>query len=154
MTPVSGVVAIHDRLRSATTGDIDDVVVAPTGVWVVDTHDCRGRVAKKDVGGLLGTDVRLYVGGQDRTRLVPAVWKEVAAVRAVLGAEWADVPVRPVLCFVGCDWGWLAKPFELHGVVVTWPEAARALLARPGSSSPDRVERIATTLEERLRPAS
>ena len=67
-------------------------VVTPTGVWVVDTRNDEGRVARKDVGGLLGTDVRLYVGGRDRTELVPAIWKQVASVRAALGPEWAEVP--------------------------------------------------------------
>ncbi len=153
-TSGSRVVAIHDRLGSGTTGGIGHVVVAPTGVWVIGTQHNGGRVARKDVGGLLGTDVRLYVGGCDRSGLVPAIWKEVAALRGALGTEWADVPVRPMLCFVGSNRGWLARPFELHGVVVAWPEAARALLARPGPYRPDRVERMAAALEERLRRAS
>ncbi len=129
-------------------------VVTPTGVWVVDTRNDERRVARKDVGGLLGTDVRLYVGGRDRTDLVPAIWNQVASVRAALGPEWAEVPVRPVLCFVGSDWGWFARPFEIHGVVVTWPSAVRALLARPGPCGTERMERVAAALEERLRPAS
>ncbi len=153
-TPASGVVAIHDRLGSGITGDIGRVVVSPTGLWVVDTQRNGGRVARKDVGGLLGTDVRLYVDGRDRTGLVPAIWKEVAALRAALGVEWADVPVRPMLCFADAGWGWLARPFELHGVVVAWPEAARALLARPGPYRPDQVERIAAAVKERLSRAS
>jgi hypothetical protein len=100
----AGVVTVHDPLRPGTTADIDHVVVAPTGLWVIHTRRGEGRVARKDGGGLLGTDARLYVGGRDRATLVPAIWKQVAAVRSVLGREWAAVPVRPVLCFVGSDW--------------------------------------------------
>jgi len=150
----AGVVTAHDPLRPGTTTDIDHLVVAPTGLWVIHTRRGEGRVARKDVGGLLGADARLYVGGRDRTTLVPAIWKRVAAVRSVLGREWAAVPVRPVLCFVGADWRLFARPFELHGVLVTWPTAALALLARPGPCSPAHVDHIAATLEERLRPAS
>ncbi len=150
----SGVVAIHDRLLPGTAANIDHVVVAPAGVWVIDAKNHEGRVARKDVGGLLGTDVRLYVGQRDRTMLVPAIWKQVAVVRAALGAEWSDVPVRPMLCFVGSDWGRFAKPFEVHGVVVTSPSAATELVARPGSYAARSVEQMAARLERSLRPAS
>jgi hypothetical protein len=145
---------VHRRVGAAASADFDHVVATPSGVWVIDARSEKGRVARKDVGGLLGSDVRLYVGGRDRTELVPATWKQVAAVRTGLGHEWAEVPIRPMLCFVDADWGRLARPFELHGVHVTWPSAARELLARPGSYPTTDVERIASALEERLRPAS
>jgi hypothetical protein len=151
ITPIG---TLHDRLRPATTADIDHVVVAPTGVWVVDTKTYEGRVARRDVGGLLGSDLRLYVAGRDRTTLIPAVWKHVSAVRAALGREWADVPVRPMLCFVSSEWGWFPKPFELNGVVVAWPAAARQVLTRPGPYTAETVQSMAASVERRLRPAS
>ena len=132
----SGVVLLHDRLRPGTTANIDHLAVAPTGVWVIDAKRYRGQVAKKDVGGWFSTDIRLYVGRRDCTELVVAMSKQVAAVRAALGAEWSEVPVRPMLCFVDAEWGWFAKLFDLDGVVVTWGKAARELLARPGRTHP------------------
>lgn len=33
---------------------------------------------------------------------------------------------------VETDWRWFASPFELDGVLVTWPRALRELLVRPG----------------------
>ncbi len=50
---------------------------------------------------------------------------QVDAVRTALGADWAEISVRPVLCFVDSDWGWSASPLELNGVLVAWPKAAR-----------------------------
>ena len=152
--PSPGVVLLHDRLRPGTTANIDHLAVAPTGVWVIDAKRYQGQVAKKDVGGWFSTDIRLYVGRRDCTKLVAAMSKQVAAVRAALGAEWAEVPVRPVLCFVDAEWGWFAKPFDMDGVLVTWGKAARELLVRPGPYAPESVELMAARLGERLRPAS
>lgn len=149
-----GVVALHDRLRPGTKANIDHLAIAPSGVWVIDAKRYKGEVATKDVGGWLSSDVRLFVGRRDCMKLVAAMPKQVAAVRKVLGADWADVPVRPVLCFVDAEWRWFAKPFELDGVIVTWPKAARALLVGAGPLAPEMVERIAARLEEELEPAS
>ena len=150
----AGVVTLHDRLRPGTTANIDHLAVAPSGVWVIDAKRYKGQVARKDVGGWFSSDNRLYVGRRDCTKLAAAMSKQVAAVRRVLGQDWTDVPVRPMLCFVDAEWPWLAKPFELRGVVVTWPRAARELLVRSGPCTPATVGLIAARLAERLRPAS
>jgi len=150
----AGVVALHDRRRPGTTANIDHLAIAPTGVWVVDAKRYTGQVAKKDVGRWLSSDVRLFVGRRDCTKLVTGMAKQVDAVRTALGADDADIPVRPVLCFVDAEWGWFASPFELDGVLVTWPRALRELLVRPGPHAPATVVRIAAQLDERLRPAT
>ena len=150
----AGVVVLHDRRRPGTTANIDHLAVAPTGVWVIDAKRYTGQVSKKDVGGWFSSDVRLFVGRRDCTKLVTGMAKQVDAVRTALGAEWADVPVRPVLCFVDTDWRWFASPFELDGVLVTWPRALRELLVRPGPYALATVERLSARLDERLRPAT
>jgi hypothetical protein len=110
-----GVVMLHDRRRPGTMANIDHLAVAATGVWVIDAKRYTGKVARKDVGSWFFSDVRLFVGRRDCTKLVAGMGKQVDAVRAALGTEWADVPVRPVLCFVDTDWRWLASPFEFDG---------------------------------------
>jgi hypothetical protein len=79
--------------------------------------------------------------------------KQVGAVRKALGTEWDKVPVRAMLCFLS-EWPLFSKPFELDGVLVTWPKAMRELLVRPGPYDAAAVELIAARLDERLRPAS
>ena len=111
-------------------------------------------VAQKDVGGWRSTGVRLFVGRRDCTKLVAAMSEQVVAVRRILGEDWAGVPVRPMLCFVDAEWRWFADPFELDGVIVTWPRAARALLLGAGPLDPGTVKRIAAKLDEDLEPAS
>jgi hypothetical protein len=59
-----------------------------------------------------------------------------------------------MLCFVDADWQWFAKPFSIHGVLVTWPRAARRQLVQPGPCPPATVVRIAARLDQRLRPAA
>lgn len=150
----AGVVALHDRRIPSTRANIDHLAIAPSGVWVIDAKRYSGQVAKRDVGGWFSTDLRLYVGRRDCTKLVAGMAKQVAAVRTALGGDWTDVPVRPVLCFVDAEWSWFARPFELDGVVVAWPKATRELLVRAGPYTPEGIEMIAAHLEHKLQPAS
>lgn len=150
----AGVIALHDRLRPGTRANIDHLAVAPSGVWVIDAKCYKGQVARRDVGGWFSSDMRLYVGTRNCTKLVAAMAEQVAAVRTATGKDWAGVPVRPMLCFVDAEWGWFAKPFQLQGVLVTWPKAACELLARRGPYPPAVIKLLAARLEDRLRPAS
>lgn len=150
-----GVLTLHDRLRpGGGQANIDHVAIGPSGVWVIDAKRYTGQVRTKDVGGWLRRDVRLFVGRRDCTKLLEGVQKQVDAVRRTLGDEWADVPVRSMLCFVDTDWQWFAKPFELAGVLVTWPRAARERVSGPGPICKTDIDVIAGRLDARLRPAS
>lgn len=150
----AGVISLHDRLRPGTTANIDHLAITASGVWAIDAKRYQGEVRKKDVGGWFSTDVRLYVGRRDCTKLVDAMDKQVAAVRKALGTDWDEILVQPMLCFVDAEWPLLSKPFELEGVLVTWPKAMRELLVHPGPYDSATVARIASRLDERLRPAS
>jgi hypothetical protein len=58
-------------------------------VWVIDAKRYQGQVARKDVGGWFSTEMRLYVGRRNCTKLVEAMAKQVDAVRTVLAADRA-----------------------------------------------------------------
>lgn len=114
-------VVLNDRKVPGTRCHIDHVVIAPSGVWVVDANEYDGRVERRDVGGWFKVDERLYVAGKDRTGLVDGMDRRVVAVEHVLAKEGLDlIPVHAALCFVNSEWGWFAKPFSLNGVWVTW----------------------------------
>jgi hypothetical protein len=149
----AGVVALHDRLIPGSKANIDHLAVSPSGVWVIDAKRYTGQVTKRDVGGWLKTDLRLYVGRRDCTKLVAGMAKQVTAVRNALGQDWSEVPVHPALCFVDAEWGWFAKPFRCHEVLVAWPGALREMLTKPGSYTPEGSELVAAQLDRRLRPA-
>jgi hypothetical protein len=149
-----GVISLHDRLAPGGRGGIDHVAVTSAGVWIIDVRSVEGQMVRNDIGGWLSTELRLRVGGRDRMKLVTAMAKQVLAVRRALAPAWGGVPVRPMLCFVDAEWHWYARPFELRGVLVTWPRPACELLGQPGPYAAANVERMATALDAGMRPAS
>lgn len=125
------IVVLHDRKVPGTRGNIDHIVVAPTGIWLIDAKNYTGRVRRRDVGGWRSSDERLYVGNRDRTKLIESMGWQVAAVRAQLDRlGHGDSPVCPVVCFTTSDWGWFAKPFCIGGVLVIWPAALVTMIKR------------------------
>jgi hypothetical protein len=122
-------VVLDDRRIPGAKAVLNHIVVAPSGVWVVEAKDCDGRVERRDVGGWFKVDERLYVGGKDRSHLVDGLDRHVIGVENLLAqAGLSSVPVHAALCFVSSEWGWFAKPFSLGGVWVTWPERLTELM--------------------------
>ncbi|MDP9332009.1 MAG: NERD domain-containing protein [Actinomycetota bacterium] len=142
-----GAVVLHDRRIPGTKANIDHIVVAPSGVWIVDAKNYRGEVGRRDVGGLFLTDVRLYVGRRDCTKLIAGMAKQVAAVQRAL--DGASIPTRPVLCFTEAEWSLFAKPFELDGVLIIWPKSLIKVITNVSASSVD-VPAVASRIAERL----
>lgn len=141
-------ILLHDRKVPKTRGNIDHLAVAASGVWIIDAKKYKGKVEKRDVGGWFKTDIRLFVGGRDRTKAVDGLQWQIDAVRAVLGEE---VPVNPALSFVGAEWPiFFAKPFQLRGVWVSWPAKLAELVLDDGPLSPGDIDRIARLLSGEL----
>ncbi|HMJ76446.1 MAG TPA: nuclease-related domain-containing protein [Iamia sp.] len=126
-----GIEVLHDRRMPRSRANIDHLVVAPSGIGVVDAKRYQGQLERRDVGGWRRTDLRLYVDGRDQTKLVDGAAKQVAAVEAALArGPWDGVPVHGALCFVDSRVGWFAKPFRIRGVLVSWPrELVAAMVA-------------------------
>ncbi len=142
-------VLLHDRKVPGTRGNIDHLVIASSGVWIVDAKRYKGKVEKRDKGGWFKTDLRLYVGGRDQTKLVEKMGWQVEAVRSALGP--VEVPVHQALTFVDAEWPLLfAKPLRFGDVWVSWPAKLADLIAAPGSMSPDEIEATARTLSMEL----
>lgn len=142
-------VLLHDRKVPGTRGNIDHLAIASSGVWIIDAKKFKGKVQKEDAGGFFKSDIRLYVGGRDRTKSVAGLQWQHDAVRRALGDE--NVEVHRTLSFVDAEWpAFFAKPFQLDGVWVSWPRKLPDLIAAPGPLAEDDVERIARLLAERL----
>ena len=148
----AGVAVLHDRLVPGSKANLDHLVVAPAGVFVIDAKKYTGRIETRDKGGLLRPDMRLYVNGSDRTKLVEGVLGQVDVVRAVLGERFAEVDVRGVLCFVDGEWGFLRRTKRVGGVTALWPEALVDHVSGPGESG-EQIAEIAAHLRATLRPA-
>jgi hypothetical protein len=143
----SGVRTVHDRRIPGSRANIDHVAIGPSGVFVIDAKRYSGLVERRDVGGWLRRDERLYVAGRDRTKLVDGLERQVEAVtRAIQGQEAADSAVIPVLSFVGAEWPMLRRTQTVRGVIVTWPEALAKLVMTPGALSAHDTARLATSI--------
>ena len=152
LASVSGIEILHDRLAPGRgSANIDHIVVAPSGVFVIDAKKYSGCLEVRDKGSMFRTDERLYVNGRDRTALLDGVRRQVADVRTVLGDEWDHIPVRPALCFIGCEWTRL-KEKNLGGVAVVWPKALPKLVSADGPHRAQ-ADALATLLRRLLKPA-
>jgi hypothetical protein len=127
-----GMAVLHDRRIPGSKANIDHIVISPAGVFIVDPKNYRGKVEQRDVGGLFRTDLRLYVGGRDKTKLVRGMDRQVNAVRAALAQDdkWSEVSVTPVLLFIS-DGNWSLlnfRPLRFGEVYVLWGKALGKLL--------------------------
>ena len=150
-----GVRVMHDRRRPGTRANIDHLVVAMSGIWIIDAKLYAGRIERRDVGGWFSSDARLFVNGRDRTSLLDGLGAQRAAiVNALETIDATDVPVHTALCFVDGDWSLFAKPFELQGHIVAWPKALYPRIVGAGALQPDRQLEVLAALERQLPPAA
>lgn len=142
---------LHDRRIPGTRANIDHVVVARTGVYVIDAKKYRGRPHLKVKGGLLRPRVeKLLVGTRDCTRLVDGVIKQVTVVRHQLAGS---VPVHGVLCFVEADWPLIGGSFTTRGVEALWPKKLYPKLKSDGLLDVETIAAVHHTLTTALLPA-
>jgi hypothetical protein len=145
------IVTLHDRRVPGTRANIDHIVIAPTGIHIVDTKRYKGLVELRDVGGWFRRDDRLFIKGRDRTNLADGLGNQVVVVRRALG-DLSAVDLHAVLCFVGAEWNWFAQPFEIRGVTVLWPKELRKRVTQDGALSSSEVDEIARRLRAELPP--
>jgi hypothetical protein len=148
------VIALHDRRIPGTRANIDHIAVTRSGaIWAIDAKNYSGKIQKVDKGGWFSTDLRLYVGRRDCTKLVHGMAKQVEVIRAALGEAVIrefSVNVRAALCFVGAEWSLFAKPFDLGGVWIGWPKALDARLRAEGQLTPEDLATLARRVADAL----
>lgn len=146
LTGVAGVVVLHDRRVRGTVGNIDHIVIAPGGVFVVDAKHYKGLIEIRDKGGLFRRDYRLYVGRRDHSVLVDNMGWQVKAVEKALVSAGHPIAAIPVLCFIDAEWPLLFAPSSFRSVKITSPRKLRKLLcATPFLDAAD-IDRLARVL--------
>ena len=147
-------VVLHDRAVSGRRWNIDHLVVAPSGVWVVDAKNCRGRIDRRYSGEWGHEDVRVYVAGQDRTESFSDLSWQKDTVHPILESiGFGDVSIHQALCFTDGEWSIFARPFQIDGVWIIWAKRLVKLARRPGPLDDHDIRTIATHLADRLPPA-
>ncbi|THI96812.1 NERD domain-containing protein [Nocardioides sp.] len=142
---------LHDRRIPGSRANIDHIVVARSGVYVVDAKRYKGRPTLKVEGGVLRPRVeKLLVGRRDCTRVVDSVRKQVEVVRGIVED---DRVVHGVLCFVEADWPLIGGSFVTRDVDVLWPKKLYAKLSADGPWSTGQVRALHRLLGGALPPA-
>ncbi len=130
LAEVENIAVLNDRRVKGTRGNIDHILVAPAGVFVVDAKNYRGLIRVRDRGGLFRTDLRLYVGRRDCSHLAEGLrWQVEAVTRALASVGADDMPtVTPVLCFVDGEWPLFRRPETFDGVRLEGIRSLRKLV--------------------------
>jgi len=154
LAKVPGIRTLHDRRVPGTRGNLDHVVVAPAGIFVIDAKRVTGRIEIRNKGWLLRSNLRLYVGGRDRTTLAEAMAWQVDAVQAALADSRIQLlpPVTPVLCFVGAEWPLISRRRDFLGVRLESERSIKRAVSEPVELEPDVIDRIAQALSRMLKP--
>jgi hypothetical protein len=152
MQPVAGTVARtlakrlgRDVVLLPDRAGMDHIAVAPSGVWVVDAAERKGRV--EVTRPLIGRS-RLVIGGDDETAAADELAKQIVRVARVA----SGIPVHGALCFVDADLP-LLRRLEFRGFPLVYPKALAKLIDAPGDVSDNDVIATAGRLAERFPPA-
>jgi hypothetical protein len=146
-TELVDAVTLHDVTVPPTHCHLDHLVVASSGIWLIDARRSAGEVECRPAGAFGSGDLRLFVNGRNQTQLVHEMGWQVAAVRAQLGRiGFGQVPVHAVMCFASSRWAQTTSPFEVHGVMVTWPSALVDAIGAPGPIDTRLIELVAHDL--------
>jgi hypothetical protein len=150
-----GAQVLHDRRIRGSRANIDHLVVALAGVFVIDAKRYAGRPHLRVEGGLLRPRTEmLMVGRRNCSNLIGGVQKQVELVRAALAPLTTEaVPVRGMLCFVGADWPLIGGAFVTGDVDVLWPKKIADRVLPSEVLSADQVATIHGLLAAAFPPA-
>lgn len=147
---------LTDRQIPGIESNIDHLVIASSGVWIIDSKKWKGKIEYK-TNSLTSFDTRLYVGGKDRTSKVESIYSLVIPVAQVI--EDRKVPIHPALVFIEGDWSTAAlprflvgKPYVHEGIYISPPKVLIKLINEPGSLNRESINLLADRLDVALRP--
>jgi hypothetical protein len=144
------IVVLHNRQAPNTRGVIDHLVVAPSGVWVIDAAP-GGKAEQRQVGTRRSPETRLFVNDNDQSELVAGLAWQTNAIRAVLDPiHLGESPIHPTVVPTSDAQGRFAKPFEIDGAHVTWGKHLIELIAKPGPLDEPTLRAIAIQLNMKL----
>jgi len=147
-TADSPVVTLHNRRMPGGRGDIDHIAIAPTGVYVIDTKDWKGKVQIETPW--FGA-AKLLIRGRDRTTLIDGLERQITAVRDALDRSGHhEIAIHGALCFTQADLPFLrTQKFRGH----LHRKALAKRLNADGPLSPPALTNLAHHLDLALPPA-
>ena len=147
-----GIEVIHGRRSSPAAGTFEHLVIAATGVWVIDAVlEVSGPVERRDLGDWFTPDPQLYIAGTDRRTLVATLAGRVAEIRDRLDrVATTSVPVRGVLCVGDVPATWLDQPMYHGGISITDRRRLVDPMTDPVIIDPATREAVAVLLDKHL----
>ena len=139
----AGFVVLHDRLAPGYGGNIDQLVIGRSGVWVVETKSLKGSVEL--------TNDRLFVNGQARDKIIDQVYREATATQIALGdaLKPLGVTATPVLCLHRARLPWFDR--QIRGVtLVNGRSLARLIRNAPTVLTAEQTQGIAAAAQRIL----
>jgi hypothetical protein len=148
LSDLAGVNVLQDRRVPRTRGNLDLLVIAPAGLFVVDAKNHGGTVRIRDRGSIFRSDSRLYVDSQDQSKLADGMGWQVEAVKSALAAANVDpLPqITPVLCFAKAAWPLLFAPGSFKGVRLEGLNSVKKLVVEKPTLDADAVDRYTRML--------
>ncbi len=151
---LDGFTVLHDRQAPGTRGNIDHIVIAPAGVFVVDAKNNQRRIEIRDRGSFFRTDYRLIVAGRDYSAMADKMGWQVDAVRSTLEAHGIEAPppITPVLCFLNVEWPLLGAPESFRGVRIESHRSIKGVMTTSVQLTEPRTDHLVAVLSEALPP--
>jgi hypothetical protein len=148
-----GMIVLHDVRLPSERNKVDHIVVAPSGIHVIDSRHFPGeRVELRKQRRFVAHSSSLYVGDRDFTHLIEGMGHQVRRIYAFTNDLPAanNTTVTPILCFVDATWRRPKRRLALGSVEILWPKVLMRLVSRPGTLNRDEIEAIGCRLASRL----
>jgi hypothetical protein len=139
---------IHDRRIPGSFANIDHIVAAPSGVYVIDAKDWKGQVEIRSKGTWPFRKKLLYVNKRNRTPHLARFGAQVRAVTDAISDVRLELAPRPVMCFVGVA---PRRKITLNDVEIVGPSALREMLLSDGPLTSEQIKAVGRALVYNLR---
>jgi len=153
---IDSAVVPTDRRVPGTPSNIDHIVIAPSGVWIIDSKNWTGTIRYKSAS-CMSANMRLFVNGEDRTSKVEAIYGLVIPIAQVIADK--SVTIHPAVAFIEGEWSFASiprllwkKPYKHGGVWISPPRILIGKINEPGPLDAQAVIRISKKLDEALKP--
>jgi nuclease-like protein len=147
------VFALHDRRMPRSRANIDHLAVGPSGVYVIDAKQYRGKI---EVRRPFFGDAELWIAGRRKPKLVESLTRQVSAVRLVLDAVAPGTPVHGCFCFLNPDGQLggsglpLLRTLRIQGYPLLYPRRLAKILNQTGELRQEETPSITAALAQRF----
>jgi hypothetical protein len=118
---------------------------------VIDAKRYDGFIEVVDRGSFFRSDLRLLVGGRNRSDLTEKMgWQTKAVATAMLEAGVDAPSVTPILCFIQPSWAIFRRPKSFEGVRLESEKTIGPVLTSPVVLDEPAIQRLAAILSSSL----